>query len=317
MLLCRTATVPLLLPVIMRFPFSGVLPVNKPAGVSSRRVVDAVARALAMRAVGHAGTLDPIAAGVVVVCVGHATKLVDYLHTLPKRYVGHFLLGRSSPSDDTELPVVLEESPIQPTRVQIEATVAALRGPIMQRPCTFSAVHVDGKRAYDLARRGRDVQLEPKEVTIHRLEVLEYAWPRLILDVECSTGTYIRALGRDLAESLGTRAVMDGLVRTAVGPFEQEHAMPLENLQADDAGSVAAASLRPASVAVSHLPAATLTSDLVEHMSRGGILPPKVVPASASHHDAVAAVDQHGMLVGILRPHRAGWRARPNFVGRS
>jgi tRNA pseudouridine55 synthase len=315
MLLCRTATVSLLLPVIMRFPFSGVLPVDKPAGVSSRRVVDAVAKALAMRAVGHAGTLDPIAAGVVVVCVGHATKLVDFLHTLPKRYVGHFLLGRSSPSDDTELPVVLEESPVQPTREQLEAAVAALRGPIMQRPCTFSAVHVDGKRAYDLARRGRDVQLQPKEVTIHRLEVLAYAWPRLILEVECSTGTYIRAIGRDLAEALGTRGVMDGLSRKAVGPFEQEDALPLDRLLANDAGTVTAASLRPASAAVSYLPAATLNTELVEHISRGGILPPAVVPANASHQDAVAAFDQHGVLVGILRPHRSGWRVRPNFVG--
>lgn len=298
----------------MRFPSNGVLPVDKPAGVSSRRVVDAVGRALGMRAVGHAGTLDPIASGVVVVVVGHATKLVDFLHTLPKRYVGHFLLGRSSPSDDTELPVALEASPVQPARADLEQAAAGFRGPIMQRPCTFSAVHVDGKRAYDLARKGKPVDIEPKPVTIHRLEVLEYAWPRLVLDVECSTGTYIRALGRDLAEALGTRAVMDGLVRSAVGPFGQEVSLPMDRLLADDRAEAAATALQPAVEAVGHLPRATLSPDVVEHITRGGIVPPDIAPHDA---EAVAAVDEGGMLLGILRPHRAGWRVRPNFVGRS
>ena len=301
----------------MRFEYSGVVPVDKPVGVSSRHVVDTVAKALGMRSVGHAGTLDPIAAGVVVVCVGHATKLVDFLHELPKRYVGHFLLGRSSPSDDTELPVVLEEAPVQPTREELDVAVARFRGPIMQRPCAFSAVHVDGKRAYELARRGREFQLEPKAVTIHRLEVLEYAWPRLVLDVECSTGTYIRALGRDLAETLGTKGVMDGLVRTAVGAFEQQASVPLERLQGPKARAQAVDCLRPAASAVAGLSVVTLGPELVEHISRGGILPPEVASAEDRDREAIAAVDHDQRLVGILRPHRAGWRVRPNFVGRS
>ena len=318
----------------MRFPFTGLLPVHKPAGVSSRGVVDAVARALKMRAVGHAGTLDPIAAGVVVVCVGHATRLVDFLHDLPKRYEGRFLLGRSSASDDTEQPLELESNPLRPSREALIAALDTFRGPIMQRPCVFSAVHVDGKRAYALARKGRTVELEPKPVTIHHLELRAYAWPQLVLDVECSSGTYIRALGRDLADALGTKAVMEGLVRTGVGPFHLADAVSLDSLQqpsAAVAGQVAEAALRPAADAVTHLPTVVLSAELIEHIACGGLLSQSTVTgaalpasgcsegeeASPSTTTAVAATDEAGTLVGILRPHPAGWRVRPNFVGRS
>lgn len=301
----------------MRFPITGVIAVDKPVGVSSRRVVDRVATALSTRAVGHAGTLDPIASGVVVVCVGQATKLIDFLHMLPKRYLGRFLLGRSSPSDDTELPVELEVDPRQPSRQEIADALQAFRGEIMQRPCNYSAVHVDGKRAYALARKGQAVELPPKPVTIHRLGLLSYEWPRLELDVECSTGTYIRGLGRDLAAALGTRAVMDGLVRTSVGPFDQSDAVPLDALTGDDAQAAAIAAVAPARSAVAHIPSITLPEHLVTNVACGGILQRSVVPDAQSAADAVAAIDQAGTLIGILRHHRDGWRVRPNFVGRS
>ncbi len=312
----------------MRFPYTGLLPVEKPAGISSRGVVDAVAKAPGMKAVGHAGTLDPIASGVVVVCVGHATRLVDFLHALPKRYQGEFLLGRSSPSDDTELPVELEADPPQPSAEAVQHALAAFRGSIMQRPCDYSAVHIDGKRAYALARKGRAVELTAKPVTIHSLQVLAYDWPTLMLDVECSSGTYIRALGRDLATSLNTKAVMSGLVRTEVGPFRLADAVPLQRFRAaspEEAKQAALHWLRPAIDAVRHLPTATLSSELIERIACGGIVPTDVVPRpkdtavgnTAASGDVVAATDREGSLVGILRPHPAGWRVRPNFVGRA
>ena len=201
----------------MDFPFTGVIAVDKPRGISSRRVVDAVTRALSMRAVGHAGTLDPLASGVMIVCVGHATKLVDHLHMLPKHYSASFLLGRSSPSDDFETPIEVEENPPQPSHDEVEGAANAFRGEILQRPCDYSAVHVDGKRAYRLARKGRTLELEAKRVRIESLVITDYQWPRLAVDVVCSSGTYIRALGRDLAESLGTKAVMESLVRLRWG----------------------------------------------------------------------------------------------------
>ena len=155
----------------MHQPVSGVIAIDKPAGVSSRRVVDAVAGALGTKAVGHAGTLDPLAVGVVVVCVGHATKLVDFVHELPKHYQAAFLLGRSSPSDDLETEVVEEPAPVRPSRAALDAALPAFRGPILQRPCDYSAAHVAGKRAYRLARKGRPVELAAKEVRIDRLDV--------------------------------------------------------------------------------------------------------------------------------------------------
>ncbi len=301
----------------MRFPVTGVIAVDKPVGVSSRRVVDRVATALSTRAFGHAGTLDPIASGVVVVCVGNATKLIDFLHILPKRYVGRFLLGRSSPSDDTELPVELEADPRQPFHQEVADALQAFRGEIMQRPCDYSAVHVNGKRAYALARKGHTVELPPKPVTIHRLTLLAYDWPRLELDVECSTGTYIRGLGRDLAAALGTTAVMDGLVRTSVGPFDQSDAVPLGALMGDDAEATAMAAVAPARSAVAHIPSIILPEHLITHVASGGILQRSVVPDAQADAAAVAAIDQAGTLIGILRPHRDGWRTRPNFVGHS
>jgi tRNA pseudouridine55 synthase len=266
-----------------------------------------VARALGMKTVGHAGTLDPLASGVVVVCVGHATKLVDYLHELPKHYSSAFLLGRSSPSDDFETAIEVEENPVRPTQAEIEAAAVTFRGEILQRPCDYSAVHVDGKRAYRLARKGRAVELAEKPVRIDRLEITAYDWPRLGLDVVCSSGTFIRAVGRDLAEALGTKAVMESLVRTAVGPFTQSQSLPLDAVTRE---SVLAVMLPPAA-AIPHLPRVVLDADELARAIRGGLI---AVPGSPA--PALAAVDASGSLVGILKQHESGaHRLRPNFLG--
>jgi tRNA pseudouridine55 synthase len=285
---------------------NGVIPIDKPVGVSSRKVVDAVAKALGMKTVGHAGTLDPLASGVVVVCVGHATKLVDFIHDLPKAYMATFLLGRSSPSDDLETEVTIEADPEQPSHERIENALKAFRGEIMQRPCDYSAVHVGGKRAYRLARKGREVVLAPKRVRIDRLSITAYEWPRLGLDVVCSSGTFIRAIGRDLAAALGTTAVMESLVRTAVGPFLKQSALPLTAITPE---TVTAALLPPAA-AVRHLPSITLAADLLERAIRGGLIDIGMTDRCG------AAFDQTGDLVGILTWHESGHhRLRPNFRG--
>ena len=291
----------------MRFPFTGVIPVDKPVGVSSRHVVDVVARALGMKTVGHAGTLDPLASGVVVVCVGHATKLVDYLHGLTKHYSATFLLGRSSPSDDFETPVEEEEQPVRPSAAEIETAARSFRGDIQQRPCDYSAVHVDGKRAYRLARKGRPVVLESKPVRIERLEITGYEWPRLAVEIECSSGTFVRALGRDLAESLGTTAVMESLVRTAVGPFSQRASIALDVITPE----TARAAILPAGAAVAHLASMVLADDVLASAVRGGLL-----QFPENNAPAVAALDATGQLVGMLKRLDSGsYRLRPNFLG--
>ena len=285
----------------------GVVAVDKPAGVTSRRVVDVVARCLGTRAAGHAGTLDPLAEGVVLVCLGAATRLVDFLHELPKHYTAQFLLGRSSPSDDLETEVVVAEPLQRPDRETIAAALGAFRGDVLQRPCDYSAVHVDGKRAYRLARQGRPVPLAPKPVRIERLEITGYDWPRLGLDIVCSSGTFVRAIGRDLAEALGTRGVMESLVRVAVGPFERAAALPLAAVSPETIG---AAVVSPAA-AVGHLPRLVLEGDALARAARGMML---ALEADAA--ETIAAVDASGSLVGILRRHPSGGhRLRPNYLG--
>ena len=291
----------------MRFPFTGVIPIDKPVGVSSRRVVDAVAKALGTRAAGHAGTLDPLACGVVVVCVGHATKLVDFVHATPKHYRAAFLLGRSSPSDDFETAIEEEADPVRPSREEIALALAGFRGDILQRPCDYSAVHVDGKRAYRLARKGRPVELAAKPVRIDRLESTEYDWPRLGLDIECSSGTFVRAIGRDLAVALGTTAVMESLVRTAVGPFTIDASTSLDTLSPE----TTRAALLPPGAAVRHLPQTRLVGEELDRAIRGGLIECEASPAQA-----IVACDEAGDLVGILRRHESGrYRLKPNFRG--
>jgi tRNA pseudouridine55 synthase len=276
--------------------------------VSSRRVVDVVARNLGMKSVGHAGTLDPLASGVVIVCVGHATKLVDYLHELPKHYSATFLLGRSSPSDDFETPIEEELKPVRPSAEEIEAAATGFRGDILQRPCDYSAVHVDGKRAYRLARKGLAPEIDSRPVHVARLEITSYDWPRLGLEIECSAGTFIRAIGRDLAMALGTRGVMESLRRTRVGPFAICQALALEGVTPE----ALARALRPPLAALPHLGLVTLPPDALDRAVRGGLLP----DSTATGTGPVACVDERGDLVGILgRLPTGAWRLRPNFRG--
>lgn len=233
----------------------GLLNINKPSGITSRRVVDYVQRLTRPNKAGHAGTLDPLATGVLVVCVGPATRLVEYIQRMPKSYRGRFLLGQQSPTDDIEGEVTQICNPPVPSQRAMEQEVARWIGTIKQRPPIFSALKVKGRRSYDLARTGRAVRLSLREVTIHAMRVVEYVYPELVLDICCSSGTYVRAVGRDLAESLGTRAVMSSLTRTAIGGFHLEDACGLDSLSPASLGG----RLLPALRAVEGMPMISLT----------------------------------------------------------
>jgi len=202
----------------------GVLNFDKPAGWTSRDVVNRVQRLVRPAKVGHAGTLDPLATGVLLVCVGPATRLVQFAHRLPKHYCASFLLGRQSATDDVEGEVETFDGTV-PARKDIVQALPQFRGILQQRPPAFSAIKVSGQRAYALARRGEQVELEPRPVQIHELELLDYEYPALKLRIVCGSGTYVRSLGRDLAQSLGTRAVMAALERTQIGPFQVDQAI--------------------------------------------------------------------------------------------
>jgi tRNA pseudouridine55 synthase len=281
-------------------PLSGVVNIDKPAGKTSREVVDVVKRLVRPARTGHAGTLDPLATGVLVVCVGAATRLIEYVQREPKRYRATFLLGRSSPTEDVEGDLTLLPDAPQPTHAEIVAAAARLTGEIMQRPPAFSALRVGGKRAYDLARAGREVELAPRPIMIHAIEVLEYEYPQLVLDIRCGSGTYIRSLGRDLAESLGTAAVMSALARTEIGPFHQSEAWSCDALVSTEAH----AWLRPMRDAVRSLPAVTLSAEQITEIGHGRFLELASNPAAGGQE--LAALDEHGELVAILRERTPG-----------
>jgi tRNA pseudouridine55 synthase len=290
----------------------GLLNIDKPRGETSRWVVDRVKRLVQPAKVGHAGTLDPLATGVLLVCIGSATRLVDYIHQHPKRYRAEFLLGRTSPTEDIDGEVAeLAGAPI-PTRADVETAARRFTGEILQRPPAYSAVKVRGRRSYDLARKGHEVELAVRPVTVNRLDVIDFAYPRLTLDVQCSTGTYIRSLGRDLAEALGTGAVMSALERTAIGGIRIEDAISVSRLTREN---LAAHLLLP-NRAVEHLPGIVLSPAEIEHVAHGrSITCPPASHATIESRE-YAAFDDRGSLVAIVRRRDDGTLAIDcNFVG--
>lgn len=278
-------------------PF-GLLNIHKPPRVTSADVVGWLKRFVRPDKIGHAGTLDPIAEGVLVVAVGSATRLIDYVQQMPKRYWATFLLGRRSPSDDTEIAAEELVDPPIPSMAEIERAATALVGEIQQRPPAFSAVKVAGRRAYQLARAGRTVELVARPVSVYELRVVEYEYPRLVLDIRCGSGTYVRSLGRDLAESLGTAAVMSALVRTAIGPFRLENAADPRSITKENLGAM----LLPALQAVPLLPVVRLTDEEVATVLRGLALPAgREIPPGLTAGQECAAVDRDGELAALLR----------------
>lgn len=240
---------------------TGLLNIHKPAGLTSRAVVDRVVWLLRrmtgqkkIRA-GHCGTLDPLATGVLVVCLGQATRLVSLVQDQRKTYRGRFMLGRRTDTDDITGQVLSEADTSTVTVAQLEALLPEFTGRIAQRPPLFSAVHVEGQRAYDLARRGEEVELATREVDVFRLELTDWQAPEFELFMECGSGTYVRSLGRDIGERLGCGATMTALVREAIGPFRLASAVPLEVLTTENLLQ----HLCPSVEAVRHLPARIAT----------------------------------------------------------
>jgi tRNA pseudouridine55 synthase len=207
---------------------AGVVNLFKPAWRSSAQYVYRLRRVFGLRRVGHAGTLDPFAEGVLLGCVGRGTRLVERLMGLPKRYRARLRLGVTNETFDTERPFRPVAGAAEPTREAIEQVLSAMAGEVMQAPPLFSAVRVDGVSSYKLAKRGRAVERPPRPVRIDRLEILEYAWPALSLDVVCGRGTYIRAIARDVGAALGCGAVCETLLRESVGPFAAAEAVNLD-----------------------------------------------------------------------------------------
>ncbi len=294
----------------------GILVIAKPGGPTSHDVVALVRRLAATRRVGHGGTLDPFASGVLPVFLGHGTRVVEYHSGDRKGYRATVCFGASSSTDDLEGELVPSSGPA-PTRETVQAALAAFTGAISQRPPAFSAIKVGGRRAYALARAGETVVLAEREVTIHELTMLEWDGsdpdrPIAILDVSCSAGTYIRALARDLGDRLGTAAYLGSLVRTASGPFRLDAAIPLDAVRDAAAGGPAGLVplLQPIDTGLEAFPEVALTAEETRSVARGQFVSPAAGLPGPSDHYRLRGPD--GALVAIASS--SGGRLAPDKV---
>ncbi|GAA3621976.1 tRNA pseudouridine(55) synthase TruB [Microbacterium awajiense] len=275
-------------------PVPGIVLVDKPAGITSHDVVARARRALGTRKIGHAGTLDPMATGLLVLGVEGATRLLTFIVGLDKTYQATIRLGVATDTDDADGEVTATRDAATLDRAAIDAAIAPLTGTIAQVPSAYSAIKVDGRRAYDRARAGEQVELAAREVTVSRFDVVAELRDGAVVDlhavIDCSSGTYIRALARDLGAALGVGGHLTALRRTRIGPFAVTDAADLDDL-------ASGRSLTPAQAATAVLPRLDVSAAEARDLRHG-----KRLAGAASRLDRVpaAAVDPEGALVGIV-----------------
>jgi tRNA pseudouridine55 synthase len=278
----------------MKQKFNGLLVLDKPPGMTSRDAVDQAGKWFPRRTkIGHTGTLDPLATGLLVLCIGHATRLAEYVQQMGKTYRSTIMLGGRSDTDDADGNITPSTgvSPIDETRVR--AALTAFIGPIEQTPPVYSAVKIDGKRAHELARRGREFEIAPRIVHINAIEIIGYAWPELRLEIDCGKGTYIRSLARDLGEKLGCGAYVRELRRLRIGRFLEADAVKL-----DDSLPEARSRLLPMKAAVADLPQVKIDSAEAETLRHGQpIVPAKNLQLMLDSE--IALIDERDGLIGV------------------
>jgi tRNA pseudouridine55 synthase len=301
---------------------AGVLVVDKTGGVTSFDAVALVRRRLGLKRVGHAGTLDPDATGVLPMLLGEATKLMAYLADQDKEYVATLRLGVTTDTGDLSGRVMAETAVPEIDGRQFELACRPFVGRIKQVPPMYSAVHHEGRRLYELAREGIEVVREPREVVIHAIEVQEVRLPAVRLRVVCGKGTYLRTLAADLGATLGCGAVVERLVRTRVGPFTLADAVAWEALAAEPAAALWAR-VRPAESALIDWPSLRLDIRAVHRFEHGQSI--EIAPAGTASGTFVRVHAADGRLLGVgevidgnrtrpvrvLHADRPGTRVRP------
>jgi tRNA pseudouridine55 synthase len=304
---------------------SGIIVLFKPQGETSRTTLNRLQRAvktyfyselnqnnsafripnseLSIPRVGHAGTLDPLADGVLIACVGKATKLIETVQMLHKRYIAAFRLGAVSDTEDAEGTIRELPNPPKPAFHELLQAAAKFVGKILQRPPIFSALKVNGKRSYHLARQGIAAELSPREITIDAIEILEYDYPIFRVAVTCGSGTYIRSLGRDIGEQAGSGALMISLTRESIGNFRIENAVPPQIF--DDSNSNRWLEyLLPIETSVQHLPRINLSPNVLQKIRYGQLVTQNEIdipaPLSESAKNIFAAFSPEEKLAAIL-----------------
>ena len=291
----------------------GLILLDKPSGPTSHDMVYAVRRGTGHKRVGHAGTLDPLATGLLVICLGPATRLSEYLAGKDKRYTARLRLGQTTDTYDAQGQVTAASADI-PGQVAVEAALAAFRGPQQQVPPAFSAIKRGGQKAYDLARRGETVVLEPRPVIFYAIELTVWQPPELVLDVHCSAGTYIRSLAHDLGQRLGCGAHLSGLRRTASGGLSLDQSVPLDQLQAAFARGDWRQYLRAADTALADWPAVRLTADETARVQRGQSVPFEAATPEDAPDRLGRAYNPAGEFIAVLRADQEAGVWRPDKV---
>jgi tRNA pseudouridine55 synthase len=285
---------------------NGVLPIDKPVGPTSHDIVASARRALGVRRIGHTGTLDPFASGLLLLCVGPSTRLAEYLASQEKSYSATMVLGVATDTDDHLGAAVSESEEWRelPSEVILSA-FAEQTGVLQQVPPQYSAKKIDGERMYDIARRGGVVDLPKVEVTVHRLTVTRVELPEIDFDLDCSTGTYIRSIARDVGASLGVGGHLTALRRTRIGSVGVDDALSLDQLADPDAIRDA---LLPPAAALTGMPRAILADSEVVAVRLGKSVENEAIVDSGP----VAMVTADGELIAI--GERVGARLQPRKV---
>lgn len=284
----------------------GILSIDKPTGITSHDVVYRIRRLGGLRRVGHAGTLDPLATGVLLLCLGRATRLVEYLMHLDKEYEATVRLGQTTDTYDSDGSVTRERSCAHVTPLLLSGTLSQFQGVIQQKPPMYSAVKQHGQPLYKLARQGLEVERANRTVTVHALQLLGYDSPEVRLRIRCSSGTYIRSLAHDLGESLGCGGHVTALRRTVVGAFSDGGAIPLEALDSRNLMS----HVQGMDLAVAHLPRVDLSEADTTALSHGRAIP---MAALSPATDLARAYDPTGQFLGVIVASGSFWRPRKLF----
>jgi tRNA pseudouridine55 synthase len=281
----------------IRNAISGILVVDKPVGLTSHDVVQIIRDGTGIRRAGHTGTLDPRASGVLVVLIGPAVRLSEYVSASDKRYQAIIRLGSSTDTYDAEGHITQQMTdPLNIKEEQFEATLKGFIGEIEQTPPAYSAIKVKGRRAYDMARKGEEVELEPRKIQVYHLEVLEWAPPEVVIDAHCSSGTYVRSLANDVGNALGCGAYLVGLRRTKSGRFSLRDATPLRKLQEAFTAGNWYQYLIPAAEALGDWEALELNPDQVDEIRHGHRIP----AAPGTTNPMIRGVSMAGELVALL-----------------
>jgi tRNA pseudouridine55 synthase len=290
-----------------------VLVVNKPAGPTSHDVVATARRILRAKRVGHTGTLDPDASGVLPLVLGRATRLAQFLSSDEKEYVATIRFGVITDSYDSRGRVV-EESGSMPSSDAIASTLPRFRGEFEQMPPSFSAKNIDGERAYILARRAKPVVLTPARVTTHALDLISVNPPCAKLRIVCSAGFYVRSLAHDLGQVVGTGAILDALVRTRAGAFSLDAALAFGDLAAGVSERIQAA-IRPMETLLPGLPGVRLTAEGTERALHGlEIRPQDARQGHLAEGPLVRLMSASGALLGVAKPSKMPGFLHPSVV---